>query len=48
MIKPGFNYGFNVRTNFCIKTTQCENTTRLAISKNAIIISDIMLIQITT
>ena len=26
MVKPGFNYGFNVKTSFCIKTTQCENT----------------------
>ena len=26
MLKPSFNYGFNVKTNICIKTTQCENT----------------------
>ena len=26
MIKPGFNYGFNFKTNFCIKTTICEYT----------------------
>ena len=26
MVQPGFNYGFNIKTNFCIKTTQRENT----------------------
>ena len=25
MIKPGFNYGFNVKTNFSVKTAQGEN-----------------------
>lgn len=26
MLKPGFNYGLNDKTNFCIKTVQCEKT----------------------
>ena len=25
MVKPNFIYGFNAKTNFCVKTTQCIN-----------------------
>ena len=31
MVKPGFIYGFNVKTNFCIKIAQCENTINYSI-----------------
>ena len=26
MVKTGFNYGFNIKSDFFIETTQCENT----------------------
>ena len=29
ILKPGFIYRFNIKTNFCVKTTQCENTISL-------------------
>ena len=31
MVKPGFIYGFKVKSNFCVKTTQCEKPIRAII-----------------
>ena len=29
MLKPAFIFGFTDKTNFCVKTTRCENTIRV-------------------